>query len=560
MENKVTRKALISFLLDLIKSDPVALIVILVLSIIAAISQTGLFFAFFKILQSDFNSFSLFGIVFSNLMLGSLILGLALGAAIAPYWADHYIIGKAINYFKNSLRNFGSYFTKAEYRNYLLLNGLTVAELTRLMSSETRFASLAYASVLRSVFPIASILTFTSMMFWLNPKWTLLILGAFLPFVIWQVFVLRSGMQLNRILRDAATAHSRYVGQFIGSLSSHFSSNRWGNTLTPDFDSFVTGKYPDAYRDRLKLGISLKIIGDLAIVAVILFVSYLAFARGLSLEDISYLLIFAVLVKFLHSNIDRTITNLISVISQLPYYSLFITTSSTLKNYREESFDKSKVFLEAGLSVVYTAQQINWGVAVQYTASHFEQTKQESITRQSAFLTSRYGMIKSDFVSTFQLSPKIKKGNFDVIFPQSANRWPVFEKVLNNLNGELSAEKWRTIPAIFKFLCSISYSVKKDLNGMAVFINGLDLNALTDAEVEWLFGKLKNSMVVVFYSGETIYRTTPKDANFSFMTRQGELVGLPVDDVTKQPQVSDIKNAFDSDKIMPVILGDEEVI
>jgi len=559
MDRKITRKSLFSFLLGLIKSDPLALLVIFALSLIAAISQTGIFLVVYKIFQADIESLSLFGYAISEKTLWGVIISLAIGAAFAPYLADRYIIRKTIGLFKSSLGQFGNYFTKSEYRNHLLISGLSVGELTRLMSSETRYASLAYASVLRSAFPIASILTFTTMMFWLNAKWTILILLAFFPFIIWQVIVLRSGMQLNRTLRDSASAHSRYVGQFIASLSSHFTSNRWGNSLTHDFDNFVTGKYPDAYKERLKLGISLRVIGDLAIVAVILFVSYLTFTKKISLEDISYVLIFAVLVRFLHSNIDRMITNLISIISQLPYYSLYISTLSMLSSYEPEKQDKTKIYLAPGINVVYTGEQINWAVAGQYTASHFERAKQESVIKQSVLLTSRYGMIKSDFISTFQLSPELKKGNFDVIFPNSQARWPLFEKMLNNMKGGLTEEKWRKVPAIIKFMCSISYSLKKDLNGMAVFVNGLDLNALTTAEVNWLFDRLSHSMVVIFYSNASLYRTTPKDTPFFYMNKNGKLTKLPVDAKTKQPHEADIKNAFDLDKSVRVVEINEEV-
>lgn len=547
-----------SFLIGLIKSDPLALVVIFILSLVAAISQTGIFFIIFKIFQSDAETFNLFGRDFSDSMVWGLIISLAIGAAFAPYLAERFIIGKTIKLFKSSLRMFGSYLTQAECRNYLLVSGLNVAELTRLMSSETRYASLAYASVLRSAFPVASIITFSAMMFWLNAKWTLLIFVAFLPFVIWQVLVLRSGMQLNRTLRESATSHSKYVGQFITSLSSHFTSNRWGDSLSEDFDSFVTGRYPDAYRERLKLGISLRVIGDLAIVAVILFVSYWTFTKKVGLEEISYVLIFAILVRFLHSNIDRIITNLIGIISQLPYYSLYISTLTTLSQYSTIGKDKAKVYLAPDLNVVYTSDQVNWAVAGQYTASHFERAKQESIIRQSVLLTSRYGMIKSEFVSTFQLSPKLKEGNFNAMFPQSGHRWPLFKKMLTETDGDLNADKWKTIPAVIKFLCSISYGLKKDINGMTVFINGLDLNALTAAEIDWLFDRLKYSMVVVFYSGPNIYRTTPEDTLFFYMNKEGKLISLPVDPETKQPQIADIKNAFDSDKsISPVVTNEE---
>lgn len=561
MDREVTRKSLISFLVGLIKADPLAMVIIFVLSLVAAISQTGIFLVAFQVLQSEANSFILFGKPFSNHMLWGLIIGLASSAAFAPYLADRYIINKTIGLFKSSLHEFGSYFTNAEYRNYLLVTGLSVAELTRLMSSETRYASLAYASVLRSAFPIASIITFTSMMFWLNSKWTLSILIAFLPFIIWQIFVLKSGIQLNRNLRDSATAHSRYVGRFIASLSSHFTSNRWGNSLSNDFDSFVTGKYPDAYQARLKLGISLRIIGDLAIVAVIVVVAYLAFTQKITLQEISYLLIFAVLVRFLHSNIERVITNLISIISQLPYYSLYVTTLSALSKYDPDTIEKAKkIYLEPGLNVIYANSQINWGLAGQYTASHFERAEQEAIIKQSVLLTSRYGMIKSDFISTFQLSPKLKKGNFDAIFPASTHRWPIFEKMLSDVKGDLNDETWKKVPAVIKFMCSISYSLKKDLNGAAVFINGLDLNALTTAETEWLFDKLRYSMVIIFYSSPTIYRTTPKDTLFFFMNKKGKLIPIPIDTTTKQPQLSDIKNALDTDKAVPEAVINDELI
>jgi len=549
MDRKVTRGLLASFLLKLIKSDPIALIVVFILSLVAAISQAGIFFIIFKLLQPGIESLNIFGKEINDITLWSTIIIFAVGAAFAPYTAERFIIKKTINLFKTSLHNFANYLTRAEDRNYLLRNGFSVAELTRLMSSETRYASLAYSSLLRSVFPLAAVVIFLGMMFWLNWLWTTIIVAAFFPFVIWQFLVLVSGIQINRDLRESASAHSRYVSQFIGSLSNHFTSNRWGDSLTTDFDNFVTGKYPDTYKDRLKLGVSLRVIGDLSIVGVILAVAFLTFTKRIGITEISYVLVFALLVRFVHSNVDRIMKNLIGIITQQPFYSLYITTMPLLSRDKREEQEQITTKFESGISVVFTNRQINWGVAGQYVASRFEAKHQESIVKQSVLLTSRFGMIKSDFVSSFQLSRNFTETHFRRMFPESSNRWPAFEKMLKDTKGELNTEKWRSIPAVIKFLCSANYALKRNLEGKIAFVNGLDLNALTKEEVEWLFKELNPAMVVVFYSNPMIYRTTPNNTTFSHLTPMGKLITVPVNEDTGYPDLSDLKHFFDLDKL-----------
>ena len=549
MHRRISPKDLLAFIMRLLKANYLALCLVFLLSLFAAISQAGIFFILFQLFKSDGNGLTLFGLNIPHSTMWIILIGFAITAAFAPYASERFIIRRTIRLFKDSLGDFAARLSQAKERNFLLRSGYSIAELTRLMSSETRYASLAYSSILRSVFPLVSILVYLGVMFWLNAIWTLVIVAAFLPFVIWQFFVLKSGMQINRDLRDAATSHSRYVSQFIGSLSVHFTSNRWGDSLITDFDKFVTGQYPDTFERRLKLGISLRLISDMAIVGLVLGLAFLTTTKQINLVEVSYIIIFAILVRFVHSNLDRAISNFVGIISQLPYYSLYISTLKLLTKLDDEEQHKININVEPGQKIVYTSDQINWGTAGQYISSNVKREHQETAINQSIFLTSRYGMIKSDFIATLQFSPKMKKGNFDNLFPYSSHRWPAFEKVLTETNGELDETNWKSVPAIVKFLSSVSYGLKKKLDGKIVFINGLDLNMFSQDELDWLFYELSESNVVIFYSNPLTYRTTPKGQSYYYLNSKMEMLEIPVNEDTGLPELSDIKHAYDTDRL-----------
>lgn len=533
------------FVTGILKQHPKQIAITLCLGIAATLTQIGLAYYLFRLIQAGGEPLEIFSITLIGMKLWIIPVFLALAAAIIPYLAELYIIKATVKFFKQSIKEVAEALSETDRRYKLFLLTENNSALSRLMSSDARYASLAFSGILRLAFPVTMSLTAFALLFNFSAKWATIIILLMSPFVVWQLRVVMSGAKLNRHLRETGVSHSRAVSKYVGALSTHFTANRWGESLKTELSSLITDVFPNAYGERLRLGISTRVVGDLAVAGLILFICGLVITGNLTLENFSHVLIYAIILRFALTNLSRTIVGMISIISQLPFYENYIAAQNILRsnsisnpswvsNQESAIYDKIK---PNQLHVFFSNEPLNWLIVFKFLMKKNGYDAARRFIGKTLLVSGTFQNFSNDFVKELQTPATIDEVSFLKMFPASSHRWPDFLTTIANVDN--IDENWTEVPRSIKFLCSMKYAERKKRGGAYVFINGSDFLTLTSNEKEWAISTLKNTTIILVFNRVYRQNLIPAVSNFFIINTQSELQHISHDqnDGDIMPQV-----------------------
>lgn|GEM_PF-6462924 len=555
---------LLRFIFEMIAQNPKELFITLILSVIGTLAQVSLAFYLFRLFQSGGESINFLNQEITGTVLWVIPVALALTAAIVPYASERYIISKTVLFFKQSIQEIGFALGSTATRYALFNFANTNGTLTRLMSSDARYASLAFAGILRLIFPLTVFSASFAALIVLNWKWTGILVLLVSPFIFWQFKVIASGATLNRNLRLAGTEHGRRVTKFVGAVSTNFTANRWGSLLIDKVPSFITDDFPDAYGARLRLGISTRLIGDFALAGIILALCGLVLTNQFNILNLSNLLIFAILTRFALSNLSRSVSGTILLISQLPFYENFLAARKTVKTLEEAQLKTKKLESEgkdlnspppkinppfdlikhSHQVAFYSSETLNWPLIYKVLVQRSGRAGALLDINRSFLVTGVFQNFTDEFSKELQLSAVTSEAIFMQKFPESRHRWPDFETALETTDN--LKENWPSISRSTKFLASLFYAIRKVKGGAFVFINGADFLALTNAEKVWVKASLKKAYIIIVFNRTFAPHQVPELSQCFFVDSTGKLYYIGSGD-----NVADI-----AEKVAPLLKKD----
>lgn len=522
---------LIGFLSNVVLRNPKQICLTLILSILATTAQVGLVVLVFRLVQNGSDQMIIGPITLSGHSLWAIPLGLAIAAALIPYLTERYIIWQTVSYFKNAIWRIADAFMDTKNRFKLFAFADDNAALTRLLSTDARYTSLAFAGVLRLVFPVTISVTCFVVLFSLNLKWTLGLFIFVLPFLIWQLRVVASGAALNQELRHAGTVHGRAAARYVGGFSTHFTAMR--HQTGADFDprALITDIFPEAYGRRLRLGISTRLVGDLAVVGLILLVCVLIFAGNFSVESFAGILLYVIVVRFAMTNLSRAMMELISIISQIPFYENYVAAIEALKQQESGAKNDSDEPQSLGANferivpgppcVVFAGESLSWPLVLKFLAGRSGYKSALSDIGDAILISGNFRNFSNDFIEELQLPSIASEADFLEVFPHSGRRWEEFEAAFQDEDG--ASKAWNEIPRQIKFLCALHYGLKHKSEGGFVFISGVDFSALTPQEKDWVCTGFEGCIMILISNRLLVRRLIPDVENFYLLASNGKL-------------------------------------
>lgn len=514
--SRVRAERVLRFLVTAAQDRPWDLARALALSALAALSQLLLALVLFRLLQSPDQSLTLPGMVLTGWLAWIPPALLALAAAVLPFLSERFVIWRSIAFFRDSLTRFRRALANRDQRSALMRIARGPSHITRLLSADSRYASLAYAGLLRLLLPVCLLVAGGAGLFILNAVWTAFLLLAVTPFLLWQVRIIIGGMSLNLELREAAQEHSRGVSRLVGSLSSHFAANRWNaETLDKELEGKLSDRYPTAYARRLRLGISAKFVSDAALFSLVVLLAF-ALSTGVVPQDrIGEVVIYALLARFTMNHASQIIMGSIAIVTQLPFYENYL---KAMKEIEQAEQRQAEPMLrggppQAGLVVCFSSDALSWSLAYHYITAAEPPDRQPLQTANAILLTSNFTALSRDFVGALQLPGNLSERQFVAQFPFSGHRWADMQAVLALSGRDVDDEVWAQVPTMIRFLAAVRYHMRKAPTGRYVFINGTDLNAMTPAERSWLFSAFSVCRIVVCFGRYVVSNAVPLDAD-----------------------------------------------
>lgn len=548
-------KLFAKFIFDVVLENPKQLIFTLILSILSTAAQIGLAFYVFRLVQSGGSDLSFLSVSITGQKLWVIPIFLAIAAAFIPYFAERYIISETVVFFKKSIRDIAKSLSDTQQRYKLFVWAENNSVLTRLMSSDARYASLAFAGILRLVFPITLSITSLTVLCFINLKWTIGLILLLIPFLIWQLRVVISGAALNRELRRAGQAHGQAAAKYVGALSTHFTANRRGETLIEAFDHSITDDFPNAYGERLRLGISTRLVGDFAIVGLILLICGLVITGNFTLDSFSHVLIYAIVVRFAMTNLSRAITGTISIISQVPFYENYVSAKNALSSQSDisEQDEPSPLKLAAPfdaispneLQVVFSGAPLSWILIFKFLIKRSNYIFALRSVGQTLMASGGYRNFSNDFTKELQMAPLESERKFLEVFPNSAHRWADFNQATSHAKHVDNA--WIEIPRPIKFLCSLNFAHRKKRGGSFVFVNGADYLGLTAAEKDWVRDLFKGTHLILVFNRIFAQKLVLDVKGYYLMTSDGNLYRAGESD-NYEDVLRNVKRLFEYEK------------
>lgn len=524
-----TRSDLVAFLKSIFRGHAKQVCVVTFLSFLAAVAQIGFAFFLFK-LVTEANT-NLFGYTLGTSATAVIIAILALFSAVLPFFTQRYIVRSTTNYLAMNVRWFRTALSNTSSRYYILGMGMPRSTLIRLMSSEIRYASLSYASVLRFVLPAFLGLACLALLFTINVVWSAVICLLVLPFLLIGAQIVSSGMARNEELRDAAQSHSRAAAALVTQVIGHFSANRWGSKMAEVNTQSYDLSYVKAYGRRLHLGIYITFLMDLLTFSIVGILGVLILSGKLDLENVTYVLIYGLVMRFALGKLAACLNHSISIVSQLPYYSSYIKTRAALErdgvvvtdddvtinpkrtpeDQIEDAPASKDTTLKPGRVILVHPDGAGWIAAADYIKNRLPGTEVSLVLRGAVLLSGSYPMLFDDYQATFQLSPKVNALGMLRSLPESSHRLGELEGLtdLSELDFQLEAFTKVTPPA--KFLASVSYAMRKGLAKRTVFLSATDYVRLSASEKAWLDGMLNRSHVVLVGANRKVLKSLDDD-------------------------------------------------
>ncbi len=489
-----TLASLRAFLKTILRDDAARIVYVSMLSMLGAISQIGFAYLLFRLVTGREIQIGSFVFEQNVLAVGLAVLGAL--AAILPFLTQRAIIQATTKYLAANVRWMRGKLADLESRYRILSSGLTQSEITRLMSSEARYASLAYASVLQIIFPGLLFLACYGALWIINPMWTFIVSVLIVPFLALSAFVVLTGIARNEELRAASIAHSRAAAAFVAGVNRHFSANRWGNTLAQSADDSYDETYVSAYGHRLSLGILLTLVMDTLTFVIVAIVALLIVFGRIDLTEVAAVLIYGLILRFGIGKLSGCVNQSVSVVSQLPYYGSFIRLKS---NLRDTSITPTtaKRLVPPPASVIYVHPDgASWSVAQSYMRHVLQGGTSVIDVQTAALLASNYPPLFENYQNTLQLSPQMLKSRILEAFPQSARRAEDFEKLMALKDAPLTQARLQSLPPPVRFLIAVRYAKRNGFAKRLILVDAGDYIRLTPEERVWLDGELRDAHTV----------------------------------------------------------------
>jgi hypothetical protein len=524
-------KLAVRFIRNLLRSNRPEIAIAFSLSLLSALAQFGLALLLLAALRAEEARLNIGGFSLEGGRMWAFVIAVALLAAALPFVTERYVISRTIAFFKSSLKRFSTALCEKRLRFALFTTGHGRAELTRLMSADTRYASLAFGGLLRLFLPLFMGLSALAVMAWLNWMWTLIFIAVITPFLAGQILIVFSGVRLNRQLRSAAVAHGRSVGSFIDAISTHFTANRWGSSqLHEHFAAKVGHGFPDAYGRRLRLGVSTRVLSDLSLVAALVALVYLLLVEQADIQRIGYLLVFAILARHAIGSFASAVSGTISIIAQLPFYENYLAVSHFLdtEQARKPVSAARAAAIPAGISVCFSAAPLNWALASHFIMAQHGRDVGEAVSARSNLIQSRYSRLNDDYTQMLQIPSNLTEPQFNRLFPASAQRWEGWEEVIANQDPVLTGETWMDLPPMLKFLSAALYASRKSAPDAYTFVGGADYSALTRSEKAWLHELFRDTRILIFHARPVNLKAYPARSPVLHVSETGALAQLGV--------------------------------
>ena len=492
------------------------------LSFLTACSQIAFGFFLFKLVTGG--EITLLGWTVETSLVPMIIAGLALASAIIPFITQRYIVKSTTDYLALNVKWFRTALSNTHTRYYILSMGLPRSTLTRLMSSEIRYASLSYASVLRFVLPAILGLACIILLFTININWSIVLCILVLPFLAVGAHIISSGMTRNEELRDSAQSHSKAAASLVTQVISHFSANRWGDKMAEENLNSYDYTYVQAYRRRLHLGINIKFTMDFLTFSIIGVLGLLILSGKLDLEGITYVLVYGIVLRFALGYLTSCLNHSITIVSQLPYYSNYIKVRASVErdiigsssNIAIDSLvpkaavdNLSKVVgynLEIGRVNLIHPEGAGWISAAEYLKQRMPEVETSQLLRGAILLSGNYPILFDDFQATFQMSPKVTLKTLLKSFPESSHREAELATITELPFESFNKDIFAKIAPPAKFLISVNYALRKGLSNRIVFLSAQDYLRLSDSEKLWMDKLLASSHVVFVGINRKIFR------------------------------------------------------
>ena len=527
------RRDLVAFLGGIARWHRAQIVWVSVLSLLAAASQVLLVVLLFRLLAGRDAGAEVLGL--DVLAVGARtgvwgILALALLSAALPFAARRYVIRATTDYLIENVRWFRAKLSDMDTRYAILGMGINRAEIVRIMSSEVRYASLAYSAVLQIILPASLFVGALAILFGMSWVWTLSLLALILPFGVGAAFVVVSGIARNRELRDAAQAHSRAAATFVDAVSQHFSANRWGDELGRIASQTYSEEYAEAYGSRLTLSVLTTLVMDLMVFAAVAVLVVLLLRGELDLRAATGILFYGLVARFAFGKLGACVSLSISVVSQLPYYENFIRVkhrieppgkaghSGWLRRLRGHSPDAAGPAEHVAIGRATPARVAlihpdgaGWISAHAYLAHLFPDVNLATAMRGAVLLSSGYPPLFEDFQSTFQVAPSASPATLLKPLGSDAARTGELAELLALGDRPLTPAAVAKVPPVARFLASYRYAADKGLSRRYVFVSVGDYLKLGAGERDELDAALEGAHAVLVGSAPALFKTFPAD-------------------------------------------------
>ena len=460
--------------------------VVSVLSLAAAVCQIAFVFLLFRMIAgSQSMSMPWLDLTGPDGSVG-MVVALALLSAALPFATQRYIIHATTTYLRNNVRWFRTKLADMSTRYAILGLNVTRSDLVRVMSSEIRYASLSYSSVLQIILPATLFGGALVVMFHINSAWTGVLLLMLVPFAVVGALVVVSGIRRNRDLRAAAVAHSQAAADFVSAVSLHFSANRWGGELGRVADRDYSWDYARAYGRRLNLGVLTTLVMDVLTFAIVALVGILVVQGRLDLQNAAGIVIYGLVVRFALGKLTSCISLSISVVSQLPYYETYIRLRNQIDRMAAAASPADGPSpipraTPARVAMVHP-DGVGWISAHAYLSDLHPGLDLTAAMRSVVLLSSTYPPLFSDFQRTFQIAPEQSPESLSGSMPSDASRDEEFEQLMSLKDGEVSRAALLKLSGTARFFASFHYVMRRGVARKYVFVSLTDYLKLLPGE------------------------------------------------------------------------------
>lgn len=489
--------------------------VLLVLSVLSSASQIGLAAALIAAVQGGGGRLQQLGIT-GDWIFGILVV-FAIASALLPFLVERYIIGRTVAYFKMGVKQLGRAAVNPASRHRLLLANYSSQSIVAAISSDARYASLAYAGLLSVVLPLVTSIAIGVALFVIEPVWAAIVVGVTLPFFVGQMLMVMSGVALNEKLRASAGSHRRAAAAAVGDLElCSDPAEIWRSQ--PDYVSLKIGPdFPVTYGHRRMLGARTGLIGDLATVVLVLLAALGITLYEITPEVIANAIVFILLGRIFLGSITRIASETIITVAQLPFYESLLNITRIVREAEKESQSATTdeaLVIKRRVAVGLSAETLGWSLVSRYLmAAHGARESTRHLAASAIIAPSRgqFGNWEERGVPDLA---GLTRSAFLKKFPASANRWEAYrsanaaltEGCRTKLDGELDI--------------LVQFHALKGRKSH-VFVDGYAFDTLAPGEHAWIFRTFSRSDLMLVYKPRMKKSAAPPDADLWFISREG---------------------------------------